>query len=234
MSVKTYKTKNVQNKSVSEHFKYSEFFCPGSETLKLDPLLPRWLEALIYKLGASKAVITSGYRTPDYSVKVGGSRTDRHTKGMAADVIFYDASGKVIPPETVCCTAEDLGFIGGIAKIGATATHIDTRKISDPYWGDESKGSYNSIWNQRAGCKSFYTWFGKSKSKETLVTYKVKKAVIYRSTPFKLSGNKAGRLKKGATVKVVVGGRVSRGGVTFYKVKIDDWYYWVNKKYLSK
>lgn len=234
MAVKTYKTKNVQNKRVSEHFKYSEFFCPGSATLKLDPLLPRWLEALIYKLGASKAVITSGYRTPDYSVKVGGSRTDRHTKGMAADVIFYDKAGKIIPPDTVCCTAEALGFIGGIAKIGATATHIDTRSMSSKYWGDESKGSTNSIWNQRSGCTSFYTWFGKTRPKETMVTYKVRKTSVYRSAPFKLSATKLGKLKKGATVKVVKGGRVEYGGVTFYKVKIGNGYYWVNKRCLSK
>ncbi len=234
MAVKTYKTKNVQKKSVSKHFAYSEFFCPESAALKLDALLPLFLEALIYKLGASKAVITSGYRTPDYSVKVGGSRTDKHTQGMAADVIFYNAAGGVISPDTVCCTAEDLGFIGGIAKIGNTATHIDTRALSSKYWGDESTGSTNSIWNQKSGCTSFYTWFNKAKPKETLVTYKVKKTVNLRQTPFKLSGNKAGKLKKGASVKVVKGGRVEYDGITFYKVKLNGCCYWVNKNYLTK
>lgn len=234
MAVKTYKTKNVQSKQLTEHFKYSEFFCPDSNTLKLDNKLPLYLEALMYKLGAKKAVITSGYRTPDYSVKIGGTRTDKHTQGMAADVVFYDDKDKVISPADVCCAAEDLGFIGGVARIGSTATHIDTRKISEPYWGDESKGSYNSIWNQRAGCKSFYSWFGKSKPKEMLVPYRVKKAVIYRTEPFKLTGNRAGKLKKGALVKVIKGGRVAVGGITFYKIKIKNKYAWVNKDYLSK
>lgn len=232
--IKKYSKAKCGDEKVSTHFAYREFACPGFDKFKLDSKLPLYLETLMYKLGAKKAVITSGYRTPDYSVSIGGTRNDKHTRGMAADVIFYDEKDKVISPIDVCCTAENLGFIGGVARIGSTATHIDTRKISAPYWGDESKDSYNSIWNQRAGCKSFYSWFGKSKPKETLVIYRVKKAVIYRTEPFKLIGNRAGKLKKGALVKAVKGGRVAVGGVTFYKIKIKNKYAWVNKEYLSK
>lgn len=234
MSVKKYKLKNVKDKKASEHFLYREFSCPGTDTLKLDNNLPLYLEALFYKLKAEKAIITSGYRTPEYSVSIGGTRTDKHTKGMAADVIFYNRAGTVISPAVVCCAAEDLGFIGGVAKIGDTATHIDTRPVSEKYWGDESTGSFNSIWYQRPGCKSFYEWFDMDKPKEVLVTYRAKRGVIYRLSPFKLYGNKAGRLKKGTMVKVVKGGRVKYGGTVFYKLKTGGEYHWVNKEYLVR
>ena len=233
MAIKTYKLKNVKNKKASEHFYYREFACPGFDKLKLDSNLPLYLEALFFKLGASKAVITSGYRTPAYSVSIGGTATDRHTQGMAADVVFYNASGAVISPIVVCCAAEDLGFIGGVARIGKTATHIDTRPTESRYFGDETKG-YNSIWYYKPGSTGFYDYFGISKPKERFIKYTVKKNVVSRKTPFKLKGNKAARFKKGATVKVLKNGRAAYDKTVFFKIKYAGKYYYINRKYLKK
>ncbi len=233
MAVKTYSLKKVKDQKASEHFYYREFSCPDTDVLKLDSTLPLYLEALFFKLGASKAIITSGYRTPTYSVSVGGSATDKHTLGMAADVVFYNASGAVISPKVVCCTAEDLGFIGGIARIGNTATHIDTRSTDSKYWGDETRGN-NSIWYYKSGCTSFYDYFGISKSKERFINYTVKRGVVSRNTPFKISGNKAVRFKKGAALQVVKNGRVSYDGVIFFKIKYLGKYYYINRKYLKR
>ena len=233
MSIKTYKVKSVGKKMVTDHFAYSEFACPESDSLKLDELLPLYLEAIMQRVGAKRAVITSGYRTPDYSVKVGGSRTDKHTTGMAADVVFYDANGKVISPIKISCAAEELGFIGGIARIGRTATHLDTRSLDAPYWGDESTGSTRSIWYQKSGCNSFYAYYKVAKPKEMLVSYKTKKAAPYRAAPFK-KAERVGTLKKGTAVQVVKNGKIVYGGRTFYKCKLGKNYYWVNRKYLKR
>lgn len=219
MSVKTYKLSDVKNKKVSDHFLYNEFACPAYNKLKLDDKLPKYLEDIFKKLNASKAVITSGFRTPEYSVQVGGYKTDKHTKGMAADIIYYDKDGKVISPEKVCCVSEDLGYIGGIAKIGETATHIDTRSVKSKYWGDESTGKYVSIWKMKKGCNSFYDWFGieRPKLKEKIIYYKASK---YKGASFVDALKKANikydfasrkKIAKLNGIKVYVGGILQNG-----------------------
>ena len=231
--IKRYKKSSIGEKQATEHFKYREFASRESESFKVDEKLPLYLEAIMYKVKAESAVINSGYRTPDESVNAGGSRTDKHTQGMAADVVFYDNSGKVISPVDICLAVEDMGFIGGCARIGNTAVHIDTRPIEEKYWGDETKGT-SSIWNFGKRYKSYYDYFGKKKAKEKIVKYKTKQGVFYRTEPFKADGNKAGSLKKGKRVKVVKGGRVEYNGTIFYKMRRYWKYYWINKDYLVK
>ena len=104
-----------------------------------------------------KAVIESGYRTPEYSVKVGGEKDDAHTLGIAADIVFYDKSGKIIEPKYIACIAQDLGF-GGIGVM-KNSVHLDVRHLggykNKKWYGDETKG-----YSLSANGKDFYTYFG--------------------------------------------------------------------------
>lgn len=160
MAINTY---NSQDKTqLSEHFNAKEFRCKCGKDhrFKVDSELIEQLEKLFMKLGASKCIISSGFRCVAHDKKVGGSGTGQHTKGKAADICFYDKNGKPISSKLVSCVAQDLGF-GGIANINRsyTYTHLDTR-TSKKYMGDETK-SRNSV------TTDFYKYYGISKSNET-------------------------------------------------------------------
>lgn len=135
--------KFVKELQLSEHFKLSEFACPISNTVKYSPELIAMLELFFKNCSAIKKIyITSGYRTPDYSVKVGGSKTDAHTYGIACDAVFYDNKGNLIPSKYIACYAAELGF-GGIGVM-STAIHLDVRHLggylNSKWWGDETTG----------------------------------------------------------------------------------------------
>ncbi|MDE7097594.1 MAG: hypothetical protein K2O60_00410 [Ruminococcus sp.] len=155
---KTYKSTDTTQ--LTEHFNVSEFRCNcgGNHDTKLDTDLAEKLEKLHTALNCSKIIINSGYRCPTHSVNVGGSATDYHTKGYAADIVCYDQSGNKISSKKVACVAQDLGF-GGIDNIDGTytATHVDTR-ISNFWKGDEVVTSAYSITD------NFYKYYGLSKS----------------------------------------------------------------------
>ncbi|MDE6520067.1 MAG: DUF882 domain-containing protein [Ruminococcus sp.] len=162
MSIKNYKS--TDRTQLTEHFNVSEFRCKcgGNHDTKLDTDLVDKLEKLHTALNCSKIIINSGYRCPTHSVNVGGSATDYHTKGYAADIVCYDQSGNKISSKKVSCVAQDLGF-GGIANIGNandktyTATHVDTRTSN--FWkGDEVVTTSRSITDD------FYKYYGLSKS----------------------------------------------------------------------
>lgn len=144
---------------LSEHFNAKEFRCKcGSKhSTKIDTNLIDKLERLFDVLGASKAIITSGYRCPKHDKAVGGNGSGQHTKGTACDVKFYDKNGDAISSKIVSCKAQDLQF-SGIANITAAyiAIHLDVRTVGT-YRGDETKG-YNSVTND------FYRYYGIAKS----------------------------------------------------------------------
>ncbi len=172
--IKTYKS--TDRTQLTEHFNISEFRCKcgGTHDTKLDTELVDKLEKLHTALNCSKIIINSGYRCPTHSVNVGGSSTDYHTKGYAADIVCYDQSGNKISSKIVSCAAQDLGF-GGIANIDSTytATHVDTRTAN--FWkGDEVKGTSYSVTDD------FYKYYGLSKSDvyPTITTKKSKNITI--------------------------------------------------------
>jgi zinc D-Ala-D-Ala carboxypeptidase len=78
------------------HFSYTELTqssaCGSqlpfaSASVKANLLRVMWrLEALRHQLGDRSITITSGFRTPDCDVRVGGSGSGTHTLGMAADM----------------------------------------------------------------------------------------------------------------------------------------------------
>lgn len=152
--VKIYNYQKDKDKKLSDHFAVGEFRSHANgtlttDTILIDELLVTKLEALMANLGATKAVITSGYRDYKCDKLVGGSGRGKHVEGMAADVIFYKGT-KTIDTKLVSCRAQDEGF-GGIARINDRAIHLDTRQGAR-YLGDETK-SKNTV------TKDFYDYY---------------------------------------------------------------------------
>lgn len=153
MAIKTVKyTKDIQ---LSPHFWLHEFKCKTSDIIK-------YCEETIAKLekifdtcpNVGKGEVESGYRTPEYSPTVGGTKDDGHVVGIAVDVTWYDKNGNIIAPKYIACIAQDLGFTGiGIMK---NSIHLDTRTTKNykngKWWGDETNGKSNIT--------NFYTYCG--------------------------------------------------------------------------
>lgn len=160
----------MNDTQLSNHFKLSEFVCKCGKCNGANPstTLLRKLELLHSGLNCKYILVTSGYRCPEYSVKVGGYMTDAHTKNIAADVICYAQSGAIIPVETVAAYAEKIGFTG-IGLMNGGAIHLDVRDDTNYYnnhwFGDERTGE---------NVKTFQT-YKPIETNETLVTIGDKK-----------------------------------------------------------
>lgn len=161
-------TKNA-DKQLSKHFALHEFQCKdGSTTIKYSEETIALLEKLFDKFPViNMGIITSGYRTPEYSVKVGGGKDDAHTKGLAVDIQFKDKNKKIIDPRYICCVAMDIGFTGiGLMK---NSVHLDTRNKSNytnsKWWGDETRKETDGItdYSLSKRGKEFYGYFGLKK-----------------------------------------------------------------------
>lgn len=131
---------------LSEHFDSGEFMCKCSKhcLAKPDKELINKLEKLFSILNARDIIITSGYRCPEYSINVGGTVNDAHTRNIAADIIVHDATGKQLTSEVIAAGAERAGF-SGIGIISATAVHVDVRNssnyVNSHWFGDERTGN---------------------------------------------------------------------------------------------
>lgn len=146
MAIREYNYNKDKDVVLSEHFKVGEFNSNANGKITtpkilIDENLIKLLEKLITKLGATKAVITSGYRDSICDKLVGGTGKGEHVNGRAVDIIFYQGN-RIIDTKLVSCYAQDLGF-GGIARISDRAIHLDTR-TGKRYLGDETK-SYNTV-----------------------------------------------------------------------------------------
>lgn len=133
----------ILNRQISEHFNSNEFYCPHCREVKIDENLVYKMENIFNKLRASKCIISSGYRCPSYDIQQNGF-AGRHSEGLAADCIYYDKNGNVIPSKIVICVAFDLGELNGIANIDGSYVHLDNR-IGSTYYGDELRGN-SSYW----------------------------------------------------------------------------------------
>lgn len=157
MAVKTYLYNT--NLRLSPNFVVSEFRCKcgKAHSTLISTELVNGLQQLVDVLGASKAIITSGYRCSNHDKAVGGNGYGMHTRGLAADVIFYDKSGNPISSKLVSCKAQDLGF-HGIANIDGsyTYTHLDVGERK--WYGDETKGTSSSV------TTDFYAYYGVPRS----------------------------------------------------------------------
>lgn len=127
---------------LTEHFDKEEFNCNCGKNEINEEFVQR-LEKLFKVIGADYIMISSGYRCPSCSVKVGGYSNDMHTKGGAADLIVYK-EGKPISSYAVCAIAETTGLFNGIAVIDDCYVHLDIRgdiPYSNNHWfGNEQTG----------------------------------------------------------------------------------------------
>ena len=111
-------------KKLSTNCTVAEFACKdGSDAVLVAPRLVMVLQSIRSHFG-SAVTINSGYRTPNYNVKVGGVAHSQHCYGTAADIVV---KGKT--PEQVATYAREImpdwGGVGIYAKQGFT--HIDVR-----------------------------------------------------------------------------------------------------------
>lgn len=152
--IKTYSLKRDGNTYLSAHFQVKEFKCKdGSDKIILNTDLIDLLEKLYNKLSAKAINITSGYRTPSHSVKVGGYSTDQHTKGNAADITAKKKDGSLFSSKEITLALEDLNHAGGIGLINKNGSvHVDVR--GKKCWFDETNGekivqSWYSYWGAK-------------------------------------------------------------------------------------
>jgi len=74
-----------------KYFSKKEFECKdGSRACKMNMHFVKRLDEIREEFG--KMIITSGYRTPSWNLKIGGVPNSAHTKGLAADVLCETSS----------------------------------------------------------------------------------------------------------------------------------------------
>lgn len=172
--LKTYSLKRDGNTRLSAHFQVKEFKCKdGSDKIIVNMDLINLLEQLYDKLGAGAINITSGYRTPSHSVKVGGYATDQHTKGNAADITAKKKDGTPFSSKDITLALEDLNHAGGIGLINKNGSvHLDVR--GKKCWFDETNGEKL--------VQSWYAYWGVAKPSEKVIgTYYPREDLNVRS-----------------------------------------------------
>lgn len=105
---------------LSEHFSADEFKCKDGSTHSIDPRLIEMLEQIRAHFNAPVR-ITSGYRSPSYNRKIGGSRNSYHMRGMAADIKVEG-----VAPSQVYAYCNRAFATGGVGRY-ASFTHVDCR-----------------------------------------------------------------------------------------------------------
>lgn len=107
----------------AEHFTGKEFRCKdGTEEFLFSPNLIEVLER-IRKLVNSPVIINSGYRTPEWNAKVGGTKCSYHMKGMAADIVVKGHTTK----EIAKIADEIMKSHGGVIRY-TNFVHVDVRE----------------------------------------------------------------------------------------------------------
>lgn len=112
----------ASDEKIKPHFKASEFQCKDKteELLVAQDLLDILEE--IRKHFDRPVIINSGYRTPSWNSKVGGTPNSYHCKGMAADIVVKGKSSKEVAEY-----ANSIMEKGGIIRY-TNFTHIDVRE----------------------------------------------------------------------------------------------------------
>ena len=112
----------ASDEKIKPHFKASEFQCKDkTEELLVAQDLLNILEE-IRKHFDTPVIINSGYRTPSWNSKVGGTPNSYHCKGMAADIVVKGKSSKEVAEY-----ANSIMEKGGIIRY-TNFTHIDVRE----------------------------------------------------------------------------------------------------------
>lgn len=107
----------------AEHFTGKEFRCKdGTKEFLFCPNLIEVLER-IRKIVNSPVIINSGYRTPEWNTKVGGTKCSYHMKGMAADIVVKGHTTK----EVAKIADEIMKNHGGVIRY-TNFVHVDVRE----------------------------------------------------------------------------------------------------------
>lgn len=136
--------------TLSSHFQVWEFQSYDeqlgvltTDEILLDTTNVDWLERIFENFNCSKIIITSGYRSEDFDIRIGGF-AGYHSKGQAVDFMCYDQNGQVIESSHICCHCELMGVLG--IGYGGNYTHIDTR-------------DWKSFFNEVNGEVNINSWF---------------------------------------------------------------------------
>ena len=112
----------TNNDRLTQHFKAEEFRCKDkTKEFLWAPELLAILETIRQHFDAP-VIINSGYRTPSWNSKVGGTPNSYHCKGMAADIVV-----KGHRSQEVAKYADSIMEQGGIIRY-TNFTHIDVRE----------------------------------------------------------------------------------------------------------
>ena len=107
---------------LSEHFKANEFQCKDkTEGLLVATELIEKLEKIREHFNAP-VIVNSGYRTPSWNSKVGGTQNSYHCKGMAADIVVKGHNSREVSKY-----ADSIMEQGGVIRY-TNFTHIDVRE----------------------------------------------------------------------------------------------------------
>nr|QJB21316.1 MAG: hypothetical protein [Microvirus sp.] len=122
MNLKAVWYTKASDTKIETHFKASEFQCKDkSEDLLVAAELLSVLEEIRNHFNAP-VIINSGYRTPSWNSKVGGSPNSYHCKGMAADIVVKGHNSKEVAEY-----ADSIMEKGGVIRY-TNFTHIDVRE----------------------------------------------------------------------------------------------------------
>ena len=180
-----------------------------------------------------------------YTVRAGNGKT----------LSYFDLTKTVLCLDTPVLSAAE-SVQNGIKitweKVSSASGYYIYRKIGDGKWsriGSVTGGSTVSYIDSNAAEGTTYTytvraykgntlsWFKaegvSGQYSQTLVKYKTTEAVNYRTGPG-TSYSVVGTLSKGAVVQVVSGYSTKVDGYTWYKIYLDDRYYYVCASYLKK
>lgn len=112
---------------LSAHFDSSEFKCHDGSYKKPDAKLIKVLE-LMREIAGKPIKVNSGYRSPAYNKKVGGSPNSQHVLAKAADIVIAGMT-----PVEVAKLAEECGATG--IGVYETFTHVDVRPSNARWFG---------------------------------------------------------------------------------------------------
>lgn len=127
----------LYNTKVSKNFRAVEFAnSKDGYAILLNYELVEKLQKLRDLVGGIE--VTSGYRTPEYNKKIGGSKNSNHLLGHAADIVF-DFTGLTVTAIKKMC--EGVGFKNvGIYLRGNTFAwvHVDIGNREFDRWSEKN------------------------------------------------------------------------------------------------
>lgn len=131
--------------TITDHFNISEFACHANQEVLINAEVIDHIQRLEkFRQWYNRAmVINSGYRTPEYNMKIGGAPKSYHCRGIATDIAlpneFYAFSQarqeqflKNIKEKWYDLCAKD-GKAGGMGWYN-NFFHLDSRTIRRAFW----------------------------------------------------------------------------------------------------